>query len=146
MGRPTSYKPEYCKMLVEHMSKGKSFETFANQAKCCIDTLYKWTEANPEFAEAKKQAFNLNREFWEQIGIDGLHDYKEYDEKGKLSHSKSLNPTLYIFNMKNRFPNEWRDRKELNQNIEQTTVVSMDESSLLLMNELLKELIKAKNE
>ena len=28
VGRPTKYKPEYCEMLIEHMSEGLSFESF----------------------------------------------------------------------------------------------------------------------
>lgn len=47
------YKPEYCEMLIEHMAKGHSFESFGGVVLCGVRTLYDWAERFPEFAEAK---------------------------------------------------------------------------------------------
>lgn len=45
-------------MLVDHMSEGYSFESFAGRrdVRVSIDTIYHWTTLFPEFSEAKHQA------------------------------------------------------------------------------------------
>lgn len=62
-GRITNYKPEFCEMLIEHMSKGNTFETFTYVAGIKNkDTLNEWVKKHPEFADAKsvgRQAFRL---------------------------------------------------------------------------------------
>jgi hypothetical protein len=68
MGRPTTYKPEYCQMLIEHMKKGFSFKSFAADVDCHYDTLYAWKEAHPDFSEAKKIGEAKSLKHWEQIG------------------------------------------------------------------------------
>ena len=43
MGRPTKYKKKYCKMLIDHMKKGLTYETFAatiDDDTVCRRTLY----------------------------------------------------------------------------------------------------------
>jgi hypothetical protein len=109
-GRPTSYKPEYNEMLIEHMSAGYSYQTFAAKIKVNLDTLYNWEKLFPEFSETKKEAFEQCRLFWEKQGIDGVWDITEFDEKGKPIKTKRLNSAVWIFNMKNRF--HWTDRVE----------------------------------
>lgn len=95
VGRPTKYKPEYCQLLITHMSTGKSFETFAVKTDVCSATLYLWLEEFPEFLEAYKKAKDINREFWEQVGINNATGIGEG------------NPATWIFWMKARFG--WRD-------------------------------------
>lgn len=109
IGRPSKYKPEYCQLLIEHMSTGLSFESFAAVIKVNRDTLYAWEKDYPEFSDAKKEAFEQNLLFWEKHGIDGLYNTTEYDEKGKPTSSKSINSTVWIFNMKNR--HKWGDKQ-----------------------------------
>ena len=73
-GRPTDYKEEYCEMLIAHMSKGFSFESFAGVIGAAKQTIYNWLEANPEFMDAKNAAFEKSRLFWEGVGIDIAKD------------------------------------------------------------------------
>lgn len=108
-GQPSKYDPKYCDALTEHMAKGLSFETFAAVVGVHRDTLYEWVKAHPEFAEAKEEAFSKCQLFWEQQGVNGLYSVTEYNEKGKPESSKSINATVWIFNMKNRF--KWRDKQ-----------------------------------
>lgn len=109
VGRPTKYKPEFCQKLIEHMSTGLSYESFASVAGVNRSVLYDWESVFPEFLEAKEAAFGQCLLFWEQAGIDGLYNTVEMDENGKAIKSKALNATIWIFNMKNRF--KWRDRQ-----------------------------------
>lgn len=98
-GRPTDYKQEYCELLIEHMGNGFSFESFAALVNASKQTIYDWLAANPEFLDAKSIAFERSRLFWEKIGID-------------LARSGAGNATAFIFNMKNRFKEDWRDKIE----------------------------------
>jgi hypothetical protein len=91
-GRPTKYKPEYCQQLIEHMSQGLSFETFAAVIDVNDDTLYEWAKVHPEFSDAKKRAFGKCKILWEKMGIAGA--------TGKI---RNFNAAAWIFNMKNRF-------------------------------------------
>jgi DNA-binding XRE family transcriptional regulator len=101
-GRPTLYKPEYCKALVEHMSKGFSYETFGAVVNVSKQTMYDWEEKHPEYVDAKKEAFLKCQLFWENIGIEGI-----WNEP----NGRTLNTGNYCFQMKNRF--KWSDRVEL---------------------------------
>jgi hypothetical protein len=111
-GRPSKYQKKYCKMLIEHMAKGYSFETFGPSIDVAVATTYRWLTDEPtdseevrankrEFREAKIIAVDKCRLFWEKIGIDGMWS----EEKGP-----KLNTSAWIFNMKNRFG--WSDRKD----------------------------------
>lgn len=109
-GRPTKYKPEYCDMLVEHMSEGYSYESFAAVIKVNVDSLYEWEKVNAAFSEAKKSAWGQNLLFWERKGIEGLYNYSERSSGGGSS-SQIFNTTNWIFQMKNR--HGWRDKKDV---------------------------------
>lgn len=109
-GLPTKYKPEYCELLKEHMSQGYSYESFAARVKVHKDTLYNWEKLFPDYSDAKKEAVDLCRFFWEKQGIDGVWEETLYDDKGRPTKSRKLNSAVWIFNMKNRF--QWTDRVE----------------------------------
>lgn len=112
-GRPSKYKKKYCKELVDHMSKGFSFEAFAGRIGTCKQTIYTWTEKHPEFLDAKKIAFESSRFFWEDKGLDYLVEKRMTTQNDKgftVETSEKLNNTVWIFNMKNRFG--WKDRPE----------------------------------
>jgi hypothetical protein len=101
-GQPTSYRPEFCELLIEHLKKGFSFEAFGAVADCCKATLYNWLDAHPEFLDAKKRGESHSRMKWEEIGMEGL-----WNSSGGPGEHHNLNTTAWIFNMKNRFG--WRD-------------------------------------
>tara|TARA_R110000796_G_scaffold252565_2_gene387863 strand:- start:369 stop:830 length:462 start_codon:yes stop_codon:yes gene_type:complete len=107
IGRPTKYEPKYCKMLITHMAKGYSFESFGGTIDIATSTVSLWANGSKtvtpvrEFSVAKKLAFDKSRVFWERQGLEGL-----WAEEG----DRKINPTIWIFNMKNRFG--WRDKVE----------------------------------
>lgn len=103
MARVTLYKPEYCQKLIKHMQKGMSFESFAGLVGVSKQTIYDWLKANPEFADAKSIAVEKARLFWEEEGLKGIWNHKE---------GPNLNTALWFINMKNRFPDEWRDKRD----------------------------------
>lgn len=92
VGRPSKYQPQFCEMLIQHMSEGLSFETFASVIKVDRDTIYEWCNKHPDFSDAKKTASLACQLFWEKLGRNGA--------AGKI---KNFNSTAYIYNCKNRF-------------------------------------------
>lgn len=100
MGRPTKYDPQYCQGLVDHMGSGLSFESYAAVIDVHTDTLYQWCHDHTNFSEAKRVGFSKNRLFYEKVGIGIM--------AGKVEKASA---TVWIFNMKNRFPKEWRDNQ-----------------------------------
>lgn len=107
-GRPTLYKPEYCEQLIEHMSQGLSFEAFGGVLRVSKQTLYDWEKANKDFLDAKQIGLECSRFFWENLGKK--HIINKSDSEFQCgSKSRSLNASVWIFNMKNRFG--WRDKQ-----------------------------------
>lgn len=111
-GRPSKYDPKYCELLIKHMSKGLSFETFGPSIGVSKSSTYRWLtddkndsketlENKKAFRDAKSIATDYCRLFWEKIGIDHIVNYED---------APKLNTTAWIFNMKNRFG--WRDKVE----------------------------------
>lgn len=105
-GRPTTYLPEYCAMLVEHQAKGLSFESFAAVIRVSRDTLYEWAKVHEEFSDAKKEAQSQCLLFWETAGVGGM-----WSTAGP--GNTNLNTAVWIFNMKCRFRDQWSDEQKL---------------------------------
>ena len=115
-GQPTLYAPEYCEQLIEHMKAGRSFESFGAIVNCCKDTLYEWCKVHQDFSDAKRLGTQHSRLFWENLGIDHVLNKSESSKHpdGTLnSKATSLNSAVWIFNMKNRFKDEWREKQEV---------------------------------
>ena len=60
IGRPSKYDSKYCDMLIEHMSEGLSFESFAGLIGTCKETIYEWTRKHPELILVANQDSNLS--------------------------------------------------------------------------------------
>ncbi len=99
-GRPTKYESRYCKMLIEHMAKGFTFESFASVIDVCRDTLYEWQNKHEKFSDAHKKGIDKSLFFWEDLG-----------RAGATGAIPNFNSTAWIFNMKNK--HAWRDKKEI---------------------------------
>lgn len=91
-GRPSTYKKEYCRKLVDHMSQGLSFESFAGVVHTTKQTLYEWVKKHPDFLDAKHVGQAKSQIFWETIGI-----------KGSCGHLEKFNGRSWQANMRNRF-------------------------------------------
>lgn len=116
-GRPMiEFKPEWCDQLIKHMGKGFSFESFAGTISVSKETLYQILKREPTFSDAKKIGVEKCRYFWENLGISGTMGmpYIKIKEDGieKRVNLKAFNSTAWLFNMKNRFTEDWRDRHE----------------------------------
>ena len=101
-GAPTSYKPEYCEQLIDHMSVGYSFESFAGVISVCRDTIYEWCLVHKDFSDAKRKAVQKSLLALETIGLEGM--------KGDL---KGFNVASWIFTCKNRHSDMFKDKMEI---------------------------------
>lgn len=76
----------------------------------------RWMAEQPEFAGTIKEGRRLAESWWAQLGRDGAAGKRE------------INPTVWIFNMKNRY--RWADRSEV-----KSEVTVKDESVETLVGE-----------
>lgn len=103
-GRPTEYDPKFCQELVDHMSQGLSFESFAGVIGVWKQTLYNWTEKYSDFLDAKRVGTEKSKLWWEKTGHAGMF------MGGK---DNPFNSTIWVFSMKNRF--NWKDKTEVTE-------------------------------
>ena len=97
-GRPTKYKSEMCKQVIEFGKQGMSKCEIGVRLDISHDTFCRWQNENPEFSEAVKEAMHHSQAWWEEKG-----------RQATFGGVEGFNATSYIFNMKNRFRDEWND-------------------------------------
>lgn len=138
-GRPSKYKPEYCEMLISHFKNGDSYTTFAATVDVDRDTLYEWETKYPEFSDAKKRGWAHYQKFWEDHGKSGLYNETFKDNDG-MTVSRSINSAVYIYNMKCRFPKDWRDIQEVKAEVKNENAESEKVQELLAWLKSAKDL------
>lgn len=100
-GRPSKYDRAFCDRVIELGKEGASFAEMALDLDVAYSTFDLWKNEIPEFSEAVKAAQRASQGWWEKngrIATFGGHD--------------GFNATSYIFQMKNRFKEDWRDKVE----------------------------------
>jgi len=103
-GRPSSYKPEYCQQIIEHVGvEGNTIRSFATFIRVHKDTLYEWATVHPDFSAALKQAQHDSEAYWELWLKDNLDN-------------KNANAPLVKLYFANRFG--WHDKQEIKQDIQ----------------------------
>lgn len=98
MARPTKYDPAMCDVLVQCGEQGMGRAEMAAELGITRQTLNEWCSTNPEFSDAVKRALDLSQAWWERKGREGA-----------IGMVDGFNATGYIFQMKNRFRDEWSD-------------------------------------
>ncbi|AUR90449.1 DNA-packaging protein, partial [Vibrio phage 1.144.O._10N.286.45.B3] len=102
VGRPTKYKKEYCDTVVEFMSDGSSKVQFCAYVGICYETFMTWQREHEDFLASVKRAETVCQAWWESKG-----------QKAIFGEVEGFNPTGYIFNLKNRFPQHYKDKHEV---------------------------------
>ena len=98
-GRPSDYKPEYCKQVVEFSARGYSLTAFAGSIKVCRDTITEWMSVKPEFSLAVKRAKAVAALYWER--------------RLQSAGSKLGDTAPVIFALKNIAPDDWKPDKQV---------------------------------
>lgn len=105
-GRPTDYEPDFCARVIELGKEGASKAEMAADLGCARSTFTLWEETHAEFSGAVKHAVDLSQAWWEKNG-----------RLATFGGTEGFNATSFIFNMKNRFPADWKDKVEQDQTI-----------------------------
>lgn len=114
MARPTSYTADRCDEVRALGTEGKSRAQIA--AALCVSrqTVLNWAEAHPEFAAALDEAREAAQAWWEDVGQRAVLGMKDFPA------------AAFIFQMKNRFPAEYRDRHEHDVTGSMSVAVTVD--------------------
>ena len=97
VGRPTTYKPEYCDSIIIWGKLGKSKEWIAAELSVTPKTLDNWAVANEEFLQALEVANLKSQQWWEDTGQNGMQ-------------SKAIDGSIWSRSMAARFPRTWREK------------------------------------
>lgn len=149
MGRKSSYKEEYANQALKLCLLGATDKELAEFFSVSEQTLNKWKKDFPEFLESLKKGKSIadanvaSKLYNRAIGYD--YEEKHYETKQpkkdvppELIEAKRIkkhvpaDTTAAIFWLKNRQPEKWRDRKEVDANVNLSDELeSMTEEQLL---------------
>lgn len=128
MGRKSSYKEEYSNQALKLCLLGATDKELAEFFSVSEQTLNKWKKDFPEFLESLKKGKSIadanvaSKLYNRAIGYD-CKATKFATLEGKVTDSIEYiehyppDTTAAIFWLKNRQPEKWRDRKEVDANI-----------------------------
>ncbi len=101
MGRPTKYDPAFCDRVIECGKEGMGKCEMACELGICYNSFETYQAEYPDFLKAVKDAMRHSQAWWEKNG-----------RVATFGGIDGFNATSYIFNMKNRFSDDWRDKQE----------------------------------
>jgi transcriptional regulator with XRE-family HTH domain len=104
-GRPTKWADDIPERMLELAGEGKSRAQIAKAIGISRQTWTRWESEKPEFSDAVKEAQWLAQAWWEDRGQAGI-----------TAGVGGFNATAYIFQMKNRFRDDYRDQQDHNVN------------------------------
>src|SRR6185312_6598815 len=121
VGRPTDYKPELCEEIRKLVSTGATDSEIADYCGVSVRTLYTWRGKYPEFLQALKATKEeadaiVERSLFQRATGYEVDSVKIFcDKEGNVTKVPFReivppDPTSMIFWLKNRKPDEWRDK------------------------------------
>lgn len=99
VGRPSKYDPKFCDVVIACGEEGDTLAAMAEACNVHRETINDWIAAHPDFSDAVKLGLQKAQVWWEKQGRIATFGGKE-----------GFNATAFIFNMKNRFKEDWRDK------------------------------------
>jgi len=100
VGRPSSYRPEFCALVLKLGEEGKSFTQMAVATNHDKASLLRWKEEHEEFRTALTLALQKSQQWWEEKAQAGLGD-------------RNFNAALWMKVVASRFREDYADRKEI---------------------------------
>ena len=154
VGRPTSYKPEYCEQAYKLCLLGADDKRIADFFDIAESTLNNWKIEYPEFMESLK---NGKEGADAAIAASLYHRAKGYshpavkifNDQGsplEVPYTEHYPPdtTAAIFWLKNRQPKQWRDKQEVDH---QSSDGSMTpQPAMTITADVAKEIAKKLND
>lgn len=98
---PAVLKTGWEETILEMMKNGKSKQEVKAVLDISNDLHARWMLEEPHYSETIKRGDELCQAWWEA-----------HARKSAVGDNKDANPTMMIFNLKNRFPDDWRDKTE----------------------------------
>lgn len=135
MGRPTKYEGEKTiKYAVKLANLGATNDQIADFLEVNVDTLYEWGEKHPEFSESLKRAKEIHDDQLVEKSLlkratGYIRTIERLDKDGcAVACQEELppDPTSMIFWLKNRQPQKWRDRQELEHSGNLSVIVNVN--------------------
>ena len=128
-GPKTKYNPLYHPTMIRLAAQtGRINEEIAKELGICKKTLHNWKNLYPEVDEALARGKEEPNKLIEQDAFDCAHGYYYEEEIAKLYKGKWHRTTIrryvpknhvaLIFWLKNRDPENWKDRHDLTINTE----------------------------
>lgn len=113
-------RQEAFEAVYQHLSSGFSRSSFPLSD---WDTVERYMRDFPEDFPAEKiaEAMRANALEWERIGMDGA--------RGKIA---GFNAAAWIFNMKNRFKEDWRDKHDIDHQSSDGSMTPKDTGAAVL--------------
>lgn len=105
-GRPTKYDPKFCEAVIEAGARGDTLAGMAEECDVDRATINDWMEKHEDFSRAVKRGLQKAQALWESKGMAAT-----------FGEVEGFNATSYIFNMKNRFKADWRDKQEVDNSM-----------------------------
>lgn len=127
MARPTAYKPEYAEQAKKLCLLGATDEDLADFFKVSIRTIANWKGQFDEFLQAlkagKDQADDrVERSLYQKAVGYTFDSEKVFQFQGHIVRAETRehvppDTTAMIFWLKNRRPDAWRDKKEVEHGV-----------------------------
>ena len=123
-GRPTAYKPEFAAQAAKLCEMGATDSEIAGFFEVHVATVYRWQAAHPEFCDALKTGKEVANERVERSLYHKAVGYTFESVKIFMpaGHEKPVyapyrehvppDTTAAIFWLKNRRPDDWRDKQQ----------------------------------
>ena len=94
------YNSALCQKAIDILADGESFAAVCAELDICRTTLYEWRDKHPEFDVAQQKGLQKAQRVWEKIGKDGI-----------CGETKNFAGTPWMFVMKNRFRDDYKEDK-----------------------------------
>lgn len=113
-GRPTKYDPSFCEKVIKWGKDGKSRTWIASELDITRETLYVWMKTYQDFSDALSRAKSHEQRWWEDKGQEGLD-------------AERFNGGVWARNMAARFPQEWREARDVNHGVQDSLADLLNE-------------------
>jgi len=123
IGRPTKFTLELQSAMLHMATLGYTDDKIAQACKVTYQTINNWKNEYPDFFESLKQCKLIPDEEVERSLYERALGYSTTETKSFLFKGKIVSedvtkhyppdPTSMIFWLKNRQPDKWRDKREL---------------------------------
>lgn len=112
VGRPSLYKSEYCERIIELGRQGWSVSEWAMDLGVCRQTLETWARQHPDFLEAFAKAKTAEQAFFEKAARENLPNNR-------------YNTNLWIKSAQARFRNDYTERREIDQTVNNISTLDL---------------------